>query len=337
MTNIEAKKNICYSGIQPSGILTLGNYIGAIANWKTIQDNMDCIFAIADLHSLSVRREPSELRVASTSCLATLLAMGLSPEKSIIYYQSHVRQHSELQWILNCYAYVGEMGRMTQFKDKSAKNEENINMGLLTYPVLQAADILLYQTNCVPVGQDQKQHIEITRDIANRFNNLYGETFAVPEIYLSKQGAKIMSLQNPSAKMSKSDKDKDGFISVLDEPDVIRKKFKKAVTDSGSTVEFNDEKKGISNLLTIFSVATGRSIEELQKEYYPLGYGKFKADVAEAVVEILKPVRENYNRYMGDKTMLNAIAKTGAEKAAYLAEKTLRKVKKRVGLLEMPR
>jgi tryptophanyl-tRNA synthetase len=332
--NCELKK-ICYSGIQPTGVITLGNYIGAVANWKKMQEEMNCVFGVADLHALSVRQSPQEFREASLKCLATLLAVGLDYEKAVVYFQSHVRQHAELMWILNCYTYIGEMQRMTQFKDKSQKHEENINMGLLSYPVLQAADILLYQANFVPVGQDQKQHIEITRDIAVRFNNLYSDTFTIPEIYLSKHGAKIMSLQNPEAKMSKSDLNTDAFISVLDEPDVIRKKFKKAVTDSGSTVEFSDDKKGVSNLLTIFSCATGTPIEKLVEEYYSLGYGRFKTDVAEAVIESLKHVRENYNGYINDKAQLMQIAKLGADKAAYLAEKTLRKVKKKIGLVEL--
>jgi tryptophanyl-tRNA synthetase len=328
-------KKICYSGIQPTGAITLGNYLGAVKNWQRMQDEMSCVFGVADLHALSVRQNPAEFREASLKCYATLLAVGLDAQKSVVYFQSHVRQHAELMWLLNCYTYIGEMQRMTQFKDKSQKNEENINMALLSYPVLQAADILLYGADFVPVGQDQKQHIEITRDIAMRFNNLYGETFKVPEIYLSKHGAKIMSLQNPEAKMSKSDINADAYVSVLDEPDVIRKKFKKAVTDSGTTVEFLDDKKGICNLLTIFSAVTGTPIEKLAEEYKTTGYGRFKNDVAEAVIENLKHVRENYNVYISDKAQLNQIAKDGAEKAAYLAEKTLRKVKKRVGLIDL--
>ncbi|MCL2631210.1 MAG: tryptophan--tRNA ligase [Firmicutes bacterium] len=327
-------KKIIYSGIQPTGVLTIGNYIGAMANWKAMQDEYNCIYGIADLHALTVRQNPAEYRQRAMSFFAQYLACGLSPEKCVLYFQSHVRQHAELQWILNCYTYVGEMQRMAQFKDKSQKHEDNINMGLLNYPVLQASDILLYQASLVPVGADQKQHIEITRDIAIRFNNLYGETFTVPDIYLSKHGAKINSLQDPYAKMSKSDTNENATVSVIEDADSIMRKFKRAVTDSEAFVEYREDKAGISNLLTIFSVMSGESIESLVERYRTLGYGKFKNDAGEAVVEKLKPIRAEYDRLMKNKDYLKETAKSGADKASFLAEKTLRKVKKRVGLVE---
>jgi tryptophanyl-tRNA synthetase len=328
------KKPVIYSGIQPTGIITIGNYIGALSNWLKLQDDYFCVYGIADLHALTVRQVPAEFRQRAISFFAQYLACGLDPQKSILYFQSHVPAHSELSWILNCYTYVGEMQRMTQFKDKSEKNADNVNMGLLDYPVLMAADILLYQTALVPVGADQKQHLEITRDIAIRFNNVYGETFVVPEPYIPKQGAKIFSLQNPTAKMSKSDPDPNASVSIIEDPDSIMRKFKRAVTDSETVVEYREDKPGVSNLLTIFSEMTGRSIESLVAEYHDLGYAKLKNDVGESVVAKLEPVRKEYARLMGDKGYLMEVAKEGARRASSLASRTLNKVKRKVGLVE---
>lgn len=328
-------KKIVYSGIQPTGIITIGNYIGAIDNWLKLQNDYNSIFGIADLHALTVRQNPAEYRARALSFFAQYLASGIDPQKAIIYFQSHVPEHTELSWILNCYTYVGEMTRMTQFKDKSQKNEDNINMGLLDYPVLMAADILLYQTDLVPVGVDQKQHLEITRDIATRFNNLYSPTFVVPEAYISKQGAKIFSLQDPTAKMSKSDPDPNASVSIIEDPDSIMRKFKRAVTDCETTVEIRDDKPGIVNLLTIMSAMTGESMESLAERYRDSGYAKFKQAVGESVVEKLRPVREEYNRLIQDKAYLMQVAKDGADKARYLARKTVSKVKRKIGLVEL--
>lgn len=328
-------KKIIYSGIQPTGIITIGNYIGAISNWLKLQDEFDSIYSIVDLHSLTVRQVPAELRARSMSFFAQYLACGLDPQKSIIYFQSHVPAHAELTWILNCFTYIGELSRMTQFKEKSAKNEDNINIGLLDYPVLMASDILLYQTNVVPVGVDQKQHIEIARDIAIRFNNLYSETFTVPEPYISKTASsKIFSLQDPVAKMSKSDKDENAAVSIIEEPDSIMRKFRRAVTDCDTVVEYREDKPGINNLLTIFSEMTGRPIDSIVAEYHDAGYRKFKEDVGMSVVEKFAPIREEYKRLMNDKAYLASVAKDGAERAARIAERTLRKVKKKIGLVE---
>lgn len=327
-------KKVLYSAIQPTGIITIGNYAGAIANWLKIQDDYTSIYAIADLHALTVRQVPQEFRQRALSFFAQYLAVGLDPEKSVIYFQSHVPFHTELQWLLNCYTYVGEMTRMTQFKDKSQKNADNINMGLLDYPVLMAADILLYQSAFVPVGADQKQHLEITRDIAIRFNNLYGETFVVPEPYIAKQGARIFSLQDPTAKMSKSDPDPNAAVSIIEDADSIMRKFKRAVTDCDSVVEFREDKPAISNLLTIFSAMTDRSVESLVNEYHDLGYQRFKHDLGEAVVERFAPVRERYLKLMNDKGYLSEVARQGAERAGRMAYKTVAKVKRKIGLVQ---
>lgn len=331
---MEEQKKTVYSAIQPTAILTLGNYIGAIDNWLKLQSDYNSIFAIADLHALTVRQVPAELRQRSLSLYALLMACGLDPSKTTMYFQSHVPQHAELAWILNCYTYVGEMNRMTQFKDKSAKNADNINMGLMDYPVLMAADILLYQADFVPIGEDQRQHLEIARDIAIRFNGLYSPTFTVPEGYFGKQGAKIYSLQDPLAKMSKSDPDVNATVSVVDEPDAIMRKFKRAVTDSEPHVEFKEGKDGINNLLTIMSVCTGRTVDNIVKEYYDGGYAKFKEAVGEAVVAKLAPIQTEYKRIITDKDLLTKLAREGAEKAQSVAYKTLRKVQKKVGLVE---
>lgn len=330
------KKPVLYSGIQPTGILTIGNFIGAINNWLKIQEDYFSIYSIVDLHAITVRQDPVEYRSRALSFYAQYIACGLDPEKSILYFQSHVHQHAELTWILNCYSYLGELRRMTQYKEKSKRNADNINVGLLDYPVLMAADILLYQASVVPVGIDQKQHLELARDIAERFNNIYGKTFTIPEVYLGKQGNKVFSLQDPLAKMSKSDPNPDAAVSIIESPDSIARKFKRAVTDSESVVEYRDDKPGISNLLVILSSMTDKSIDVLVNEYHDAGYKKFKEDVAEAVIEKLRPVREDYERLMQDKTYLLSIATKGASKAASLAERTIAKVKKKIGLIERP-
>ena len=328
-------KKIIYSGIQPTGIITIGNYIGAISNWLKLQDDYDCIFGIADLHALTVRQVPAEYRKRALSFFAQYIACGLDHEKSILYFQSHVAEHTELQWILNCFTYIGEMQRMTQFKDKAAKHADNINMGLLDYPVLMAADILLYQTSLVPVGIDQKQHLEITRDIAVRFNNLYSPTFTVPEAYIGERGAKVFSLQQPGQKMSKSDPDPNASVSIIEEPDSIMKKFARAVTDSETVVRYDPENKpGISNLMVILSEMGGMGFDEIERVYGDKGYASFKKACGEAVVERLKPIKEEYDRLMGDKEYLLNVAKEGAEKARRIARRTMQKVKRKVGLVE---
>lgn len=328
------KKKVAYSGIQPTGCLTLGNYIGAVSNWLKLQDEYNCIYSIADLHALTIRQHPAEFRKTALSFFAQYLAMGLDANKSILYFQSHVPQHAELTWVLNCYTYIGEASRMTQFKDKSQKHNDNINLGLLDYPVLMAADILLYQTDIVPVGGDQKQHLELTRDLAIRFNNLYSPTFIVPEPYISKTGSKICSLTQPTQKMSKSDIDKNATISIIDSPEQIINKIKRAVTDSENIVEYREGKDGINNLLTIFSVVTGRSIEDITNEYATKGYATFKSAVGEAVVEKLTPVRQEYHKLIEDKSYLKQIAAQGAQKAQNIAYKTLAKVYRKIGLVE---
>ncbi|MGI6213673.1 MAG: tryptophan--tRNA ligase [Christensenellales bacterium] len=331
---MEEKKTI-YSGIQPTGSITIGNYIGAIKNWQAMQDDYNCIYSIVDLHSLTVRQQPAELRKRCTGFFAQLLACGLEPEKCIIYYQSHVSAHAELAWVLNTLTYIGEAQRMTQFKEKAAKNEDNLNLGLLNYPVLMAADILLYLTSLVPVGVDQKQHLELARDIAIRFNNRYSETFVIPEAYIpdTKDGAKVFSLQDPTAKMSKTDPDENAYVSIIDPPEVIMRKFKRAVTDSQPYVEYKEGKDGINNLITIMSAVTSLSYEDIVAEYYDTGYARFKQAVGEAVVEKLRPIREKYNMLMADKAYLEEAARTGAQKAAAIANKTLAKVYRKIGLV----
>lgn len=333
MANETEKKQIMLSGIQPTGTITLGNYLGAVKNWEQMQSDFNSIFFIADLHALTVRREPAEFRKTALSFFAQFLACGLDPEKSIMYFQSQVKEHTELQWILNCNSYVGEVSRMTQFKDKSAKHADNINMGLMDYPVLMASDILLFNTALVPVGVDQKQHLELTRDLAIRFNNRYGNVFTVPEPYIPKTGAKICSLQDPTAKMSKSDPDQNAAVSIIDDEATIVRRFKRAVTDSGNEICVRDDKPGISNLLTIYAAIENKTIEQAEKEFAGQGYGTFKVAVGEAVAEKFKPIREDYNRYLDDKAYIADIAKQGAEKASWLGYKTLRKVKKKVGLV----
>ncbi len=332
-TQQPARKKRILSCIQPSGIPTLGNYLGALKNWKTLADNFDGAFAVADLHAITVRQDPAKFRQQITSVLALLLAIGLDPEKSILFIQSHVPAHSQLAWVLNCYTQFGEMSRMTQFKDKSQSHADNVNVGLFAYPVLMAADILLYQADLVPVGADQKQHLEIARDIAQRFNTLYSPTFTVPEPYIGKQGARVMSLQDPLKKMSKSDPNPKSFISVFDAPEVIVKKIRSAVTDSEGSVRFADGKDGINNLMGIYSCCTGLDYAQIEAEFQGKGYGDFKAAVAEAVVEELRPVRERYERYVNDKAYLKDVAAQGAERASRIADRTLQKVMKKIGFV----
>ncbi len=333
---IEDKK-ILYSGMQATGNLTLGNYLGALKNWISLNEKYECFWGVMDLHSLTVRQDPADFRKKARNLMILYIAAGLDPKKNCIYFQSHVSAHAELSWLLGCFTYMGELSRMTQFKEKSAKHADNINAGLFTYPVLMAADILLYQTDFVPVGKDQKQHLEITRDIAERFNSIYGDVFTIPEPYIGKAGAKIMSLQDPSKKMSKSDENINGSIYLMDDPDTIVRKCKRAVTDSGSEVRYSEQKPGISNLLEIYSGCLGKSMEEAEKDFAGKGYGDFKMGVAEAVISVLKPLQEEYNRLQKEKDYIDSLIKENDEKAAYFANKTLRKVKKKLGLTEKPR
>lgn len=337
MDNDTAVKKTLLSGIQPSGNLHLGNYLGAVKNWAALPDEFNCFYFMADLHTLTVRQNPAELRRRSTTQLAQYIACGLDPEKNVLFLQSHVHEHAELGWILNCYTMFGELSRMTQFKDKCAKNADNINGGLFTYPSLMAADILLYQADYVPVGEDQKQHCELTRDIANRFNNLYGETFKVPEPYIPKVGARIMSLGNPTSKMSKSDPT--GCVFLMDSPEEIARKFKRAITDSDTErcVRYDPENKpGVANLMNIYASVTGKSFDEIESEFAGNGYGVFKPAVGDAVIETLRPIREEAERILADKAYLKQVYTDGAMKASSVARKTLRKVYKRVGLVEKP-
>ena len=337
MDNDTSVKKTLLSGIQPSGDLHLGNYLGAVRNWAALPDEFNCFYFMADLHTLTVRQNPAELRRRSTTQLAQYIACGLDPEKNVLFLQSHVHEHAELGWILNCYTMFGELSRMTQFKDKCAKNADNINGGLFTYPSLMAADILLYQADYVPVGEDQKQHCELTRDIANRFNNLYGETFKVPEPYIPRVGARIMSLGNPTSKMSKSDPA--GCVFLMDSPEEISRKFKRAITDSDTErcVRYDPENKpGVANLMNIYASVTGKSFDEIESEFAGKGYGVFKPAVGDAVIETLRPIREEAERILADKAYLKQVYTDGAMKASSVARKTLRKVYKRVGLVEKP-
>ena len=333
MENTEAKKRI-FSGVQPSGNLTIGNYLGAIKNWTTLQDDYECLYCVVDQHAITVRQTPADLRRRTYEIMAIYIACGLDPVKNIMYVQSHVPAHVQLSWVLNCYTMFGELSRMTQFKDKSAKNADNINAGLFTYPTLMASDILLYQTDLVPVGEDQRQHIELTRDIANRFNSVYGETFRVPEPYITK-GAKIYSLAEPTKKMSKSDENVNAYVSILDKKDDIIRKFKRAVTDSDTCVCRAEGKDGINNLMTIYSCFTGKSDEEIEREFAGKGYGDFKAAVGEVCAESLDPIRSEFDRLMKDKAYLEGIFKENSEKASYLARKTLSKVYRKVGFVQI--
>lgn len=327
-------KKILYSGMQATGTLTLGNYLGALKNWVNLTDEYECIYGVMDLHSLTLRQVPAEFRKNARSLYALYVAAGLDPEKNCIYYQSHVSGHAELSWILGCFTYMGELNRMTQFKDKAAKHADNINAGLFTYPSLMAADILLYQADVVPVGVDQKQHLELTRDIATRFNGIYGDVFTIPEPYIGKSTAKIMSLQDPSRKMSKSDENPNASILLMDDPDTIIRKFKRAVTDSDMEIRYSDDKPGIQNLINIYSCITGKTVEEVEKEFDGKGYGEFKLAVGESVADRLKPLQDRFYEIQKDKAYLNGVIKENDEKAAYFANKTLRKVQKKVGLTE---
>lgn len=327
-------KKVLFSGMQATGNLTLGNYLGALKNWVALCDEYECFYSVVDMHSITVRQDPAVLRKRARALLTLYIAAGLDPEKNCIYYQSHVSGHAELMWILNCFTYMGELNRMTQFKDKAAKHADNINAGLFTYPVLMAADILLYQADLVPVGEDQKQHVELTRNIAKRFNGIYGDVFKLPEPYIPKVGARIMSLANPEAKMSKSENDDPGRVCLMDKPEDIMRLFKRAITDCDSEVRYDPEhKKGVSNLMTIYSAATGRTFAEIEAEFAGRGYGDFKKTVGEAVVELLRPIREESQRLLADKAYLQSVCESGAQKAAYVAEKTLRKVYKKVGFV----
>lgn len=329
-------KKIIFSGVQPSGNLTLGNYLGAIKNWVTLQNDYRCIYAMMDLHTITVRQTPADIRRRTLEVLALYIACGINPDENILFIQSQNPAHAELAWILNCYTYMGELSRMTQFKDKSSRHAENINAGLFTYPVLMAADILLYQADFVPVGKDQMQHIEICRDIAGRFNGIYGDVFKIPEGMLSKSGARVMSLQEPTKKMSKSDENVRAYISMMDDMNVIAKKIKSAVTDSEGVIEYregDETKAGINNLLNIMSAVTSKTVDKLVTEYSGKGYGDFKNDVAEAVVECIRPIRAEYDKLIADKAYLMNICEKGAESARAISQRTLKKVYKKVGFV----
>ena len=327
-------KKVLFSGMQATGNLTLGNYLGALKNWVTLSDEYECFYSVVDMHSITVRQDPAVLRKRARALLTLYIAAGLDPEKNCIYYQSHVSGHAELAWILDCFTYMGELNRMTQFKDKAAKHADNINAGLFTYPVLMAADILLYQADVVPVGIDQMQHLELTRDIAQRFNGIYGDVFTIPEAYIGKVGAKIMSLQDPSKKMSKSDENPNGSIYLMDEPDTIMRKFKRAVTDSEGQILYRDEQPGIKNLINIYCACTGKAPDEVVREFDGKGYAEFKPAVGEAVVAVLKPLQDRVAELSKDKAYMDSVIKNNAEKAQYFANKTLRKVQKKIGFPE---
>ncbi len=331
-----SEKKRILSGIQPSGALTLGNYVGALRNWVELQqtDEYECYFMLADLHSITVRQVPADFRKNAMDLLALFIACGLDPEKSPIFFQSHIPAHAQLSWVLTCNTYMGELSRMTQFKDKSRKHENNINAGLFTYPSLMAADILLYQADLVPVGADQRQHLELTRDLANRFNNAYSETFKVPDPYIPKVGARVMSLQDPTQKMSKSDPNENSYILLLDSMDAIVRKIKRAVTDSGTEVRRGEGKEGVENLMSIYAAVTGKTMEEIENEFEGKGYGDFKGAVAEAVVETLRPIQEKYQDLMANKDYLEQVYRHGAEVAGRTAMKTLSKVYRKVGFIQ---
>ena len=331
------ERKVLFSGMQATGNLTLGNYLGALKNWVNLSDDYECYYSVVDMHSITVRQDPEELRRRARALLTLYIAAGLDPEKSVIYYQSHVSAHAELAWILNCYTYMGELSRMTQFKDKSAKHADNINAGLFTYPVLMAADILLYQADLVPVGADQMQHLELTRDIAQRFNAIYGDVFTVPEAYIGKVGTRVMSLQDPSKKMSKSDENPNASIYLMDDADTIRRKCKRAVTDMEAQVRYRDEQPGIKNLIDIYSACMGKAPEEVEKEFDQRGYGEFKEAVGEAVVSVLTPLQTRFKELEKDKAYIDSVIKNNAERAGATAVKTLRKVQKKVGFPERVR
>ncbi len=333
VTKEAEKKQVIFSAIQPSGTITLGNYLGALRNWIGLQNDYDCIFALADLHTITVRQEPTKFRQNALEAYALLLACGIDPAKSLFFIQSHVHTHAELAWILNCYTQFGELSRMTQFKDKSAKHTDNINVGLFAYPSLMAADILLYRADLVPVGADQKQHLELCRDIAERFNGLYSPTFTVPQPYIPKTGARIMSLQDPTKKMSKSDENANGCVAVLDKPEDILRKFKRAVTDSDGCIKYAEGKDGVNNLMGIYACVTGKTIAEIEKEFDRKGYGDFKTAVAEAVIAHLVPIQEKFAQYIADKAYLEQCYTQSAEKALVISNRTLQKVMKKIGFI----
>ncbi len=328
----ETRKRVL-TGFQPSGMLTLGNYLGALKNCKTMQEEYDCLFMVADLHSITVRQEPAKLRSQIYTTCALFLAAGLDPEKSIMFIQSMVGAHAQMGWLLSCYTQFGELSRMTQFKDKSKKHADNVNAGLFTYPDLMAADILLYNPDFVPVGDDQRQHLELTRDVAERFNRIYGDVFRMPEAFYSKRGTRVMSLQDPTRKMSKSDENPNSYISIIDTPDDIMRKFKKAVTDSEACVCVGEGRYGINNLIGIYSAVTGKTPEQIAEEFEGQGYGVFKPAVAEAVIEELRPIRESFDYYMKDKKQLETIFKAGAERAERIANRTVGKAMKKIGFV----
>lgn len=332
MKHMEQKK-VIFSGIQPSGGLTLGNYIGALRNWKNLQAEYDCYYCVVDLHAVTVRQVPAELRRRTYETFALLLALGLDPQENTVFVQSHVAAHSQMCWALNCYTYYGELGRMTQFKEKSERHPDNINAGLFDYPVLMAGDILLYNTDLVPVGADQKQHLEITRDIAIRFNNIYGDVFRVPEPYIPKLGARVMSLQEPTKKMSKSDENENGFIAILDDPDTIVRKLRRAVTDSEGSVMAREDKPGVTNLMGILGALTGQTMEQIEDAFAGKGYGDLKSAVTDAVIGELSPIQAEYKRLIADKGQLEALMKEGWEKAARVANRTMAKVYRKMGFI----
>ena len=328
-----ARKKTILSGIQPTSIFTLGNYLGAVRNWAALQEEYNCLYTIVNMHAITVRQDAAKLREQTLACYALLFACGIDPEKSVAFIQSHVHAHAELSWILSCSCQFGELSRMTQFKDKSAHYADNINAGLFTYPVLMAADILLYQADLIPVGADQKQHVELSRDIAARFNSHYGKTFTIPEPYIPPLAARVMSLADPTKKMSKSDENQNGCIYILDPPDTIIKKFKRAITDSDAQVAFREGKDGINNLMSIYSAVTGLSFEQIEADFSGKGYGDFKQAVGEAVAETLRPIREEHARLMADKAYLEQCYKEGARRASAIANRTYEKACKKVGFL----
>ncbi|WP_461613685.1 tryptophan--tRNA ligase [Clostridium sp. Marseille-QA1073] len=330
---MEDKKKVIFSGIKPSGDLTLGNYLGAIKNWTKLQEEYECYFCVVNLHAITVSQSPAELRRRTLEILAIYIAAGINPDTNTLFIQSHVPAHCEASWLLTCNSYMGELSRMTQYKDKSKNSGESIGAGLFNYPVLMAADILLYQTDVVPVGVDQVQHLELARDLAERFNRLYSPTFVIPEAYVGKTGAKIMDLQNPEKKMSKSEDNPNGCILIMDPPEVIRKKISRAVTDSLGIVKYNDGQLGVKNLMTILSTITGMTMEEIEKKYEGLGYAEFKKDVGEAIISELEPVQKKVKELLENKDYLEEIYKKGSEKANYVATKTLRKMQKKIGLI----
>ena len=329
------QRPVSFSGVQPSGNLTIGNYLGAIKNFPEFSEKYKCFYCVVDQHAITVRQVPAELRRRTYETLALYIACGLDPQKNTLYVQSHVPAHTELAWMLNCFTMFGELSRMTQFKDKSARHADNVNAGLFTYPVLMAADILLYQTDVVPIGSDQKQHVELARNIVDRFNQLYPDTFTMPEPIVPKAGARIMSLAEPTKKMSKSDENENAVVRILDDKDAIIRKFKRAVTDSGSEIRVAEDKPGVTNLITIYSCFTGKSVEEIEREFDGVGYGDFKIAVGQACAERLAPVQEEYRRLLADKAYLESVMKNGADEAAYYARKTLSKVRRKLGFVNL--